>query len=782
MESLNAGSSMFIKYFLIFLFFIPITIYAETPLSPVPNDLESNSQEPNHSDSKLSEVKHLESKSATSESKYIDNSVKIFFPPSLKEIQYSQTLFQVFWWNFIVIEPDSNGVPQWNKAEEICHKLQKYQGQELNYLLCGGNDLIQFQTLLKEWAQDIIYRKSFPSDEAGRLQWIKKSRQTLSKLALSTDQNLLEIMRNDPFGSWEEFLELNAKTFDSKFIKQNGFLIDEQTQRLILPIQFKVPPQMSTTEKFMTEIPFSNEVQMIGNHQASYWNEKTVHDDLNTVSRIGFICLFFFVLFLIYQKRTMAIFLILPTGVGVFSAAMITILYYGSIHGLSLAFGSAIAGLALDYALHGAFNSESKQTWKSNLIGLLTTLAGLGVLIFCRIPLIEQMMFFSIWGIIFGFISSYLICEFLPQYFHLKGLSLKLPKSNAFTTILIVILMSGWLLSMKSQFNFDLRRFNFQSSQQKNLTEWFYKAEVSKPTYLFLKPLSEALKPNQTSWEWSQKNTAEFEGILKYLPDENLIQSNLASWSKDSCSYFRSHWNTVEQKIYLPFLNRICENKNSLSHINFDQLNQRNYLKSYIGDDYTIQILRTHPNEGETFKKTFPEVRSLADSLNLFSEHLSDDLKWMIPLAISLSLLILFIYYQNLIFAFTAILPFLSGVGCFFIVTTLTHEHVDLISVLGLLMVFGFSIDYGVFATDLYIKNDEALKKMDLPHLEQRVFSTLTLAAITNIVGFFPLLFAQHTVLHQLGYALFFGTLGTYFGTIWGVPAFLNIKKSRSFL
>jgi predicted RND superfamily exporter protein len=99
---------------------------------------------------------------------------------------------------------------------------------------------------------------------------------------------------------------------------------------------------------------------------------------------------------------------------------------------------------------------------------------------------------------------------------------------------------------------------------------------------------------------------------------------------------------------------------------------------------------------------------------------------------------------------------------------------VDLISVLGLLMVFGFSIDYGVFSTDLYQKNSEALSKMSLNELEHSVFSTLSLAAFTNLVGFFPLVFTQHVVLHQLGYALFFGTVGTYIGTIWGVPYLLK--------
>jgi predicted exporter len=78
-------------------------------------------------------------------------------------------------------------------------------------------------------------------------------------------------------------------------------------------------------------------------------------------------------------------------------------------------------------------------------------------------------------------------------------------------------------------------------------------------------------------------------------------------------------------------------------------------------------------------------------------------------------------------------------------------------------MVFGFSIDYGVFSTDVHLHHPNE------PLEIQSVYSALTFAAITNIIGFFPMLFAGHPVLLKLGHALFFGTVGTYLGTVYGV-------------
>lgn len=742
----------------------------------------------------------------------IDESVNLFFPANLRDIQYSQTLFRLFWWNFVVIDPGANGVADWDKAQEICQKLHDFQGQELSFVICGQDQLKQFKALLKQWAQDLPLRKPFPESESARQWWLKKSRQTIAQIAMLPDRNLLELMREDPFGSWEEFVDLNQSVMATRFTKQNGFLLDAQSQRILIPVQFRVAPQLKETRRFFEKLPWGAGLHLVGTHQASYQNERTVQEDLNKVSWVGGGCLLGLILFLVFQKRARAVFLIIPISFGMASAALVTIWFYGSIHGLTLAFGSAIAGLALDYALHGAFNSESKQTWKSNAVGLITTLAGLGVLIFCRIPLIQQMMFFSIVGIILGFLISYLMCESLPQFFHLEGLKLKLPKANRGTSILIGVFLLGWIGIWQTEFSFDLRRFNFQTSEQKRVNDWFYQSEVNKPTYIFLESLpNSGTGPESTNgirketevvaglglgaaaaaeiagspamkagigveaWKWAQKSGAEYDGVYKYLPPLAQQSDYLQSWRNGACSFFQRHWNEDERKFFRTFLDRICH----LENIEMSFAN-KSYLEAYVGANQGVGLVR--PVAGpmdQALREAFPLKKSIAESVQGFAKLLREDLAWMIPLALLLSIVVLYWYYRKTLLIFTSILPFLTGGGVFFIATVLLKDPVDLISVLGLVMVFGFSIDYGVFATDLFVKNDEALQKMNLKQLERSVFSTLTLAGFTNLVGFLPLVFAQHVVLHQLGVALFFGTVGTYLGALWGVPVLLRGRNGN---
>jgi hypothetical protein len=113
---------------------------------------------------------------------FIDDTVNLFFPKSLSSIQYSQTLFSIFWWNFIIIEPQQNGDFSWQKSKELCNKLRQFQDQELGLIVCGENQWYSFKPLLKEWAQDLIRRQIFPSQDVEQQIWLKRSRQTLSQL------------------------------------------------------------------------------------------------------------------------------------------------------------------------------------------------------------------------------------------------------------------------------------------------------------------------------------------------------------------------------------------------------------------------------------------------------------------------------------------------------------------------------------------------------------------------------------------------------------------------
>jgi predicted RND superfamily exporter protein len=104
--------------------------------------------------------------------------------------------------------------------------------------------------------------------------------------------------------------------------------------------------------------------------------------------------------------------------------------------------------------------------------------------------------------------------------------------------------------------------------------------------------------------------------------------------------------------------------------------------------------------------------------------------------------------------------------------------ELSFISLMGLIMIYGMSVDYGIFATDidrrtLNIFGNDAGKN-------RGVWTSIFLAAFTTVAGFLPLDFCRHPVLIDLGRTLTLGMIGTLLGTFWGVPfALVRLKRKN---
>ena len=157
----------------------------------------------------------------------------------------------------------------------------------------------------------------------------------------------------------------------------------------------------------------------------------------------------------------------------------------------------------------------------------------------------------------------------------------------------------------------------------------------------------------------------------------------------------------------------------------------------------------------------FPRVTSLRSILELFPQIMLSEIGWMFPVSIIGIFLALFIYYQNIKWALLGLIPFLSGLGLTLIVSLLTQNPLSFISLIGLIMVLGFSFDYAIFILDLELERLDSIPA---------TLSGLWYAAITTLCGFIPLIFCHHKVLSQLGLALVCGVLGSLLGTFWGIP------------
>lgn len=702
----------------------------------------------------------------------IDDSARIFFPKSLSYLQVAQAELPVFWWNFIVINPKDQAA-SFEKAALVCSELKKNSGQEIKYIVCG-DEISSFYPALVEWANDIVYREKFDDTAAGASNYQKKFSSALSEISFlgTANKTIFSLKQSDPFDTWEDYI-LKSKVFADAFTKEKGFLFDSKSKRIIIPVQFARPPKMNNVEQTMTTLSQFTGTHLVGAHGSAYLNEKQVHIDLDLVSKVGAAVFIVFILYLLTVGRLAALLLIPPVAIALGLATLVTQFIYGSIHGLTLAFGSGIVGLTVDYGLHGAFNSESKQTWQSNTIGLFTTLVGLGVLAFSGIPLIQQMMVFGILGLVFGFALYYLLCRYFPRQFTIPSIKTYFPDFKYSWVVVIALILCGAYSAKTTDLGFDLRRFNYQTPDLKEATDWFYSQGLQKEQFLILHSKAE-LNESANEQVWAAKNHIHYVGLFNLVPDLTTQKNNFESWSSTGCKNLTQSTNPTEKKIFAPFFTNICNEHARPETLNFDELKKKSYLTHLMGNDKFLTLFfAENEDQQNKIKAAYPAAHSLVESIMGFSNSLQSDLLWMIPAAILLSFLILYTYYKKIVFASIALIPFATGVGLFFVASAILHTYLDLISVLGLLMVFGFSIDYGVFSTDCQFFAHS-------PDEKTHVDTALWFAAITNIIGFFPMILVKHPILYQLGFALFYGTIGTYIGTKWGVPFALKLAlKNR---
>lgn len=128
---------------------------------------------------------------------------------------------------------------------------------------------------------------------------------------------------------------------------------------------------------------------------------------ISILSTLGVIALF---LGLFRSARALGL-VLLPLLSGVVGAAAVGLLLFGRLHGLTLAFGSTLIGVCIDYAVHlqchqalaphanGPF-ATLRRIWPALLLGAATTVAGLGGLAWTSLPGIREIALFASTGVL----------------------------------------------------------------------------------------------------------------------------------------------------------------------------------------------------------------------------------------------------------------------------------------------------------------------------------------------------------------------------------------------
>lgn len=132
-------------------------------------------------------------------------------------------------------------------------------------------------------------------------------------------------------------------------------------------------------------------------------------------------------LYFSYRRKRLMLLVAVPVVTAILVASAVTILVYGHIHGITLAFGITLLGICIDYPIHlfsHARNDERLQytiisIWPVIRLGVITTVTGFVLMMFSDMSGLVQLGLFTLTGIVVAALITRWVLPVLINDVHL---------------------------------------------------------------------------------------------------------------------------------------------------------------------------------------------------------------------------------------------------------------------------------------------------------------------------------------------------------------------------
>lgn len=209
-----------------------------------------------------------------------------------------------------------------------------------------------------------------------------------------------------------------ADRFGVLFITTKESALDSQAQGLVFA-HFE-----SASQELLGKYPRAV-VESTGLARFAQSTQRQIERDIQRISIVSVISLgaLCWVLFRSFQ---LVILLFIPVAAGMVAAIASSLALWGNVHGITLAVGASLMGVAMDYVLHfyahhrlcpdvqGPAATMRRIVWALAL-GAITTVVGFLALAASSFPGLHQIAVFSAVGVFTAFLSTWLFLPFLVQ-------------------------------------------------------------------------------------------------------------------------------------------------------------------------------------------------------------------------------------------------------------------------------------------------------------------------------------------------------------------------------
>jgi predicted exporter len=265
----------------------------------------------------------------------------------------------------------------------------------------------------------------------------KAARELKRQLNLPTSPLIKQVAGVDPLLSYPRQLKrLEAARAGALAVRDGHFVTEDGRAILFVASahspfesEHQRPLQRLVNERF-AEIQAARgaglSLEQSGVGRFALRSEDTIRGDITRISilsTLGIVVLFF----LMFRSVRLVLLPLVPIAFGVAAATTVSLLFFGRLHGLTLAFGASLIGIAIDYPVH-LFNHHLLEPHDDGaagtlrrirpglLLGALTTVVGFAGLGWTSFPGVREIALFASVGVAAALLSTmWLLPAMMPD-------------------------------------------------------------------------------------------------------------------------------------------------------------------------------------------------------------------------------------------------------------------------------------------------------------------------------------------------------------------------------
>ena len=233
--------------------------------------------------------------------------------------------------------------------------------------------------------------------------------QSLQALASPMGMALKDLLVRDPTGEMLRLVEALEPAATPDMV-EGTWSSDDRTRALIL-VQLRedgteLDAQQAALATVQREFDAAREelgaaatLEVTGTARFAVESRNRIRGDVERLSLIGTV-LIVLLLGFVYRSPRLLLLGIVPVASGALASIAAVSLVFGHVHGITLGFGVALIGEAIDYAIYVFIQGNHPRLWRTIRLGVLTSLIGFSSLLFSGFPGLAQLGLFAVTGIL----------------------------------------------------------------------------------------------------------------------------------------------------------------------------------------------------------------------------------------------------------------------------------------------------------------------------------------------------------------------------------------------